>query len=120
MDNKRMTDKAEKLQPCVCDEEGSVLICSKCKGIRHTEPTLEPSEGLIIKRFIMTLPMEIRRAIMKHHSDKLVGTPDIDSMLDEFHDKVIEIWERGEQHNSEYHERINSCLKDIKHNLGVE
>ena len=24
----------EELKPCVCDEEGSVLLCSKCYGIR--------------------------------------------------------------------------------------
>ena len=31
----------------------------------------EESEGLVIKKFIMTLPMDIRRSIMAHQSEEL-------------------------------------------------
>lgn len=30
------------------------------------------SEGLVIKKFIMTLPMDIRRSIMKIHAEQLM------------------------------------------------
>lgn len=39
----------------------------------HKDSVKEVSEGLIIKRFIMTLPMDIRRSIMKCHAERLGG-----------------------------------------------
>lgn len=71
------TEKLESFLRSALKEQS--LEWAGCHTHAYLEKRLEeqaqrlPSEGLIVKRFIMTLPMDIRRSIMKHQAEALKG-----------------------------------------------
>jgi len=64
----------ESLKPCVCDEEGRTLICSKCHGVVTRPDKVELEEEEIYKYLMAWSDFaEIAETKLRHHSRAIVS-----------------------------------------------